>query len=236
MGSAVVGMGKRAGYLFQVCLAARMPKRSRAMSRAASAVSPRFREEGDKVVMERVACGSILFDRCGCPEAASVVHQRRRNPVSELIVYACRNPLQPAAGKAVWTAVGYTSGCRIERGHGGRIVAVRVTPWPPEVIVGSRMVDRHCPVRIERSVLVQRMPPGRVHVGGIVRVGAAGGVVLTRVARCRAGVCPADTDAVLLFVRLLSGPRVAFAPHQMKSTRGHASACMICRDRTAQSR
>jgi len=204
-----------------------MPKRSRAMSRAASAVSPRFREEGDKVMMERVACGSILFDRCGCREAASAVHQRRRNPVSELIVYACRNPLQPAAGKAVWTAVGYTSGCRIERGHGGRIVAVRGYAVAPraEVIVGSRMVDRHHPVRIEPGVLVQRMPPGRrVHVGGIVRVGAAGGVVLTPVAWCRAGVLPADTDAVLLFVRLLSGSRVAFAPHQMKSNRKHASA------------
>src|SRR5256885_7652737 len=107
----------------------------------------------------------------------------------------------------MWTAVGDTSGCRIERGHGGRIVAVCGYAMAPraEVIVGRRMVDRHRPVRIERSVLVQRMPPGRVHVGGIVRVGAAGGVVLTRVARCRAGVRPADTDAVLLFVRLLSG-------------------------------
>ena len=127
----------------------------------------------------------------------------------------------------MWTAVGDTSGCRIERGHGSRIVAVRGYAMAPraEVIVGRRMVDRHRPVRIERSVLVQRMPPGRrVHVGGIVRVGAAGGVVLTRVARCRAGVRPTDTDAVLLFVRLLSGSRVAFAPHQMKSNRRHASA------------
>jgi len=127
----------------------------------------------------------------------------------------------------MWTAAGHSPGCRIERGHGGRIVAVRGYARAPraEVIVGSRMVDRHRPVRIERSVFVQRMPPRRrLHVGGTVQVGAAGGVVLTRVAWCRARVRPADTDAVLLFVRLLSGSRVAFAPHQMKSNRRHASA------------
>src|SRR3981081_1572479 len=101
----------------------------------------------------------------------------------------------------MWTTVGYAAGRRIERGHRGRIVAVRGDAMAAraEVIVGSSMVNRHRPIGIERGVLIQRMPPGRrVHVGSIVRVGAAGGVVLPRVARCRACVRPADTDAVLL--------------------------------------
>ena len=95
--------------------------------------------------------------------------------------------------------VGHGSSRRIECSLRGGIVTVRGDSMATraEVVVRIRMIHRHRVVDIERGALVDRMPPGeRVQVGGIVGIGAAGGVVLARVTKCLARVRPPQAYAV----------------------------------------
>src|SRR5438105_5751414 len=109
--------------------------------------------------------------------SATVSHARRWRIGLKFIVDTRRNTLQSSAREAMRSVVADSPGRRIECGKRTRIVAVRGDAMASraEIVVGVVMIDRHHPVRIESGVLVERMSPsGRMHIGFIVWVRAAG--------------------------------------------------------------